>query len=131
MDMRYLITPKKREMITNPPVIRMSHNMLKYVNIYSEDNSAIDVNSFDNRKTIILLPNNLKKRKRNTKNTMIYPIQKVIYIKDKQEHFNFLRPNEKVYNAIYLLKPIERSIYFNNGRVVFGKDQQLKWKNIY
>lgn len=120
-------TKKREEMITNPPVIRMSHNMLKYVNIYSEDNSVIDVNSFDNRKTIILLPNNLKNRENEIlKKYDDISNSKVIYIKDKQEHFNFLRPNEKVYNAIYLLKPIERSIYFNNGRVVFGKESTAK-----
>lgn len=118
---------KREEMITNPPVIRMSHNMLKYVNIYSEDNSVINVNSFDNRKTIILLPNNLKNRENEIlKKYNDISNSKVIYIKDKQEHFNFLRPNEKVYNAIYLLKPIERSIYFNNGRVVFGKESTAK-----
>lgn len=118
---------KREEMITNPPVIRMSHNMLKYVKIYSEDNSVIDVNSFDNRKTIILLPNNLRNRANEIlKKYDDISNSKVIYIKDKQEHFNFLRPNEKVYNAIYLLKPIERSIYFNNGRVVFGKESTVK-----
>ena len=118
---------KREEMITNPPVIRMSHNMLKYVKIYSEDNSVIDVNSFDNSKTIILLPNNLKNRVNEIlKKYEDISNSKVVYIKDKQEHFNFLRPNEKVYNAIYLLKPIERSIYFNNGRVLFGKESTAK-----
>ena len=118
---------KREEMITNPPVIRMSHNMLKYVKIYSEDNSVFDVNSFDNRKTIILLPNNLRNRANEIlKKYDDISNSEVIYIKDKQEHFNFLRPNEKVYNAIYLLKPIERSIYFNNGRVVFGKESTVK-----
>lgn len=119
---------KREEMITNPPVIRMSHNMLKYIKIYSDDNSVLDVKSFVNSKeTILLLPNNLKNRA----NEILKKLDdisnpKVIYIKDKQEHFNFLRPNEKVYNAIYLLKPIERSIYFNNGRVIFGKEATTK-----
>ena len=54
---------KREEMITNPPVIRMSHNMLKYIKIYSDDNSVFDVKSFVNSKeTILLLPNNLKNR---------------------------------------------------------------------
>lgn len=119
---------KREEMITNPPVIRMSHNMLKYIKIYSEDNSVLDVKSFVNSKeTILLLPNNLKNRENEILKKFDYISNpKVIYIKDKQEHFNFLRPNEKVYNAIYLLKPIERSIYFNNGRVIFGKEATTK-----
>lgn len=119
---------KREEMITNPPVIRMSHNMLKYIKIYSDDNSVLDVKSFVNSKeTILLLPNNLKNRENEILKKFDYISNpKVIYIKNKQEHFNFLRPNEKVYNAIYLLKPIERSIYFNNGRVIFGKEATTK-----
>lgn len=118
---------KRQEMITNPPVIRMSHNMLKYIKIYSKDNSVIDVASFDNKETILLLPNNLKnKTSEILKKYEDISNLKIKYIKEKQEHFNFLRPNEKVYNAIYLLKPIERSIYFNNGRVIFGKESASK-----
>lgn len=119
---------KREEMITNPPVIRMSHNMLKYIKIYSDDNSVLDVKSFVNSKeTILLLPNNLKNRENEILKKFDYISNpKVIYIKNKQEHFNFLRPNEKVYNAIYLLKPIERSIYFNNGRVIFDKEATTK-----
>lgn len=118
---------KREEMIINPPIIRMSHNMLKFIKIYSDDDFIIDANSFDNRKTIILLPNNLKSREKEIlKNFDDISNCELIYIKDKQEHFNFLRPNEKVYNAIYILKPIERSIYFNNGRVIFGKKSSSK-----
>lgn len=118
---------KREEMIMNPPVIRMSNNMLKYIKIYSDDNNVINANSFNNRQIIILLPRNLKNRANEIlKNFDNTTNSKIIYIKDKQEHFNVLRPDEKVYNAIYILKPLEKSIYFNDGRVIFGKESSAR-----
>jgi len=114
---------KKEGMITNPPIIRMSYNMLDFIPVYSDKGERIDQDSFDCNSTTILIPSNLSERTEEIaagfgENTTV----KVRFIESGQEHCNFLNPVEKTYNAIYFLKPIERDIYFNNGRVLFHKD---------
>jgi len=114
---------KRENMLTDPPIISMSHNMLKLIKIYSEKGDIFDTGSLNDKETILLLPTNLKNDTSEILNKFDNSSNiKVEYIKEKQEHFNFLSPSEKVYNAVYLLKPTERSIYFNNGRVLFAKN---------
>lgn len=118
---------KKKAMLANPPAIRMSHNMLSYIKIYAADDSLIDADSFDKEETVVLLPENLKNKVGEIlKKYQDISKAKILYIKEKQEHFNFLRPDQKVYNALYILKPLEKSIYYNGGRVLFGKEAGAK-----
>lgn len=114
---------KKALMTADPPIIRMSYNMLDFIPIYSDKGEIIDKNSFDRSSATILIPSDLSEKTEEIvdgfgENTTV----KVRYIQSGQEHYNFLNPIEKTYNAIYFLKPIERNIYFNNGRVLFHQD---------
>ena len=114
---------KKETMNVTPPIIRMSYNMLDFISIYSDEGEIIDKDSFDCSLPTILLPSNLSERTEEiVSNFGESTIVNVRYIESGQEYSNFLNPVEKAYNAIYYLKPIERNIYFNNGRVLFHKD---------
>ena len=114
---------KKKSMSNTPPIIRMSYNMLDFKPVYSDKGEIIDKNSFNWNSTTILIPISLSEQTEEIvagfgENTA----PKVRYIQSGQEHFNFLNPVEKTYNAVYFLIPIEKDIYFNNGRVLFHKD---------
>ena len=114
---------KKEQMVDNPPIVRMSYNMLDFVSIYSTEGQLIDKGDFDCNSITILIPSNLLERTEEivagfNADTSV----KVRYIESNQEHSNYLNPSEKTYNAIYFLAPIGRDIYFNNGRVLFHED---------
>lgn len=113
---------QRNHMMVDPPIIRMSYNMLHYVKIYSDKNFIIDPNDLDNKTITLLVPANLSKNINEIakKFTGLSKL-KVRYIREKQEHINFLNPSLRVYNAIYLLVPVERGIYFNDGRVLFDE----------
>ena len=101
----------------------MSYNMLDFKPVYSDKGEIIDKNSFNWNSTTILIPISLSEQTEEIvagfgENTA----PKVRYIQSGQEHFNFLNPVEKTYNAVYFLIPIGKDIYFNNGRVLFHKD---------
>lgn len=115
---------KKREaMYDNPIKLRMSHNMLDYIPIYSENGELLKKDDFDRNTEVLLIPSNLKDKTdeilskyRNKDNIQ------VSYIERGQEHINFLYPGTSFYNAIYYLKPIERSLYVNGGEVLYHQD---------
>lgn len=114
---------QKDDMIDDPPIVRMSYNMLDFIPIYSDNGQLITKESFDCNSTTILIPSNLSERTEEiVANFNATTSVKVRYIKSNQEQGNFLNPAEKTYNAIYYLTPIERNIYFNNGRMLFHKD---------
>lgn len=114
---------QKNDMSVDPPIVRMSYNMLDFVPVYSDNGQLITKENFDCNSTTILIPSNLSDRTEEiVANFGATTSVKVRYIKSNQEHSNFLNPAEETYNAIYYLAPIERNIYFNNGRVLFHKD---------
>lgn len=121
---------KKNNMLDNPPVIRMSHNMLDYVKIYSTDNKLISKNEVDANKNTVLLPYNLKL---NTNEILMgindFEKAEIKYIKEGQKHYNLLIPEQVVYNAVYLLTPVENNIYYNGGRLIFDEKSNMQIDN--
>lgn len=114
---------KKETMSDTTPIIRMSYNMLDFIPIYSDGGKIIDKDSFDCSSTTILIPSDLSDSTKEivskfNENTTL----KVRYMKSGQEYYNFLNPVETSYNTIYYLEPVEKNIYFNNGRVLFHKE---------
>lgn len=119
-----ILNHDKKEIVTdNTPIIRMSYNMLDFIPIYSDEGKIIDKDNFDGSSTTILIPSDLSESTKEivskfNENTTL----KVRYIKSGQEYYNFLNPSETSYNTIYYLEPIEKNIYYNNGRVLFHKE---------
>lgn len=114
---------KRDSMLNDPPIIYMSYNMLDYIPIYSDEGKVIDKECFDNSLPAVLLPDNLSDKTEEVVSHFEDSTNvQVLYTESGQEHSCFLRPSEKVYNAIYYLRPIEKDVYFNNGYVLFHKD---------
>ncbi len=113
----------REAMYNNPTTVRMSYNMLDYIPVYSDNGEQLKKTDFDCTADTILIPSNLTDKTEEI--VSVYGNKadiKVCYIESGQEHINFLYPNTKTYNAIYYLKPIERSIYVNGGEVLYHED---------
>lgn len=119
-----IMNQEKREAVyNNPPTVRMSYNMLDYITIYSDNGELLKKDSFDYNADTILIPSNLADKTEEILSAYYMSTNiNVCYIESGQEHVNLLYPNTKAYNAIYYLKPIERSIYYNSGQVLYHED---------
>lgn len=113
----------REQMSREPSVVRMSYNMLDYIQIYGDDGVQLCPQMFHQEVTTLLIPENLKDNSaqiaRNFYGSEDFNIG---FIQSNQEHFDILDPRKKVVNAIYMLTPIEKDIYYTNGRVLFGKN---------
>lgn len=113
-------TEANKETFLNPPNVRMSYNMLDYVPIIASDGARVNAANFDSSETTILVPEHLKKDVK-TIQQKFYDGESfnVTFIQDNQVHFDILDPSYKVSNAMYILTPVEKDIYYTNGRVLF------------
>ena len=111
----------KHEMYVDPPFVRMSYSMLPYVSIYSDNGEILSSDDFDTNKATLLIPVNLGNKAEEIASMFSEGDMDVQYIASNQEHYNLLNPLQKAWNAIYVLKPVERDIYFNGGRVLFDE----------
>lgn len=111
----------KNEMYMNPPFVRMSYSMLPYVSIYSDNGVLLSSNDFDTEKTTLLIPENLAANTEEIVSMFAERDMKVKYVASNQGYYNLLNPLNKSWNVIYILKPVERGIYFNGGRVLFDE----------
>ncbi len=110
------------QMYRNAPLVRMSYNMLDFVPIYGSNDVRLKKEDFNQEATTLLLPDHLKE---NTDDILqnFYDGQsfEVRYIQSNQEHFDILDPSQRVLNAMYMLTPVEKNIYYTNGEVLFDE----------
>lgn len=118
-----LNTRKKRLMYDDPPRIRMSYSMLDIIPIYSDKNKLIKKSDLNENANTLLIPSNLtEKTEEIVSYYSAYDNIKVRYIKSGQEHYDFLFPHSKVYNAIYFLHAPVKHIYYRSGETIFRKE---------
>lgn len=97
--------------------------MLDYIPIYGNNGVRLRAESFHQETTTLLIPDHLK----DSAGKIVQAFYggkdfDVYFIQSYQEHFDLLDPLQKVINAIYMLTPIEKDIYYTNGRVLFGQN---------
>lgn len=110
------------QMYRDAPTVRMSYNMLDFVPVYNNNGVRLRKEDFNQEATTLLIPENLKE---STENILqdFYGGQsfEVCFIQSNQEYFDILDPSRKVLNAKYMLTPVEKSIYYTNGEVLFDE----------
>lgn len=113
----------REQLFEDAPVVRMSYNMLDYIPIYGDDGVQLYPEMFNQEVTTLLIPEHLKDNAKKIAQDF-YGSQdfNIYFIRSNQEHFDILDPRQKVVNAMYMLTPIEKDIYYTNGRVLFGKN---------
>ena len=116
---------QKENMYDNPPIVNMSYNMLDYIHVYTTRGDLISQESCAWDGITLLIPEYLShdvdRIINGFSNEATY---KVRFIQNNQEHYSLLYPMQKAYNVIYVLSPVQKSIYANNGYVFF--DNKIK-----
>lgn len=116
---------QKDNMYDNPPFVNMSYNMLDYIHVYTTRGDLISQESCAWDGITLLIPEHLshgvERIINGFSNEATY---KVRFIQSNQEHYSLLYPMQKAYNVIYVLSPVQKNIYANNGYVFF--DNKIK-----
>lgn len=113
----------RNQMSKEAPTVRMSYNMLDFVPIYENSGAQLKKEDLNQEVTTLLIPEHLKDNTedilRNFYGGQFFDVR---FIQSNQEHINILDPSQRVLNAKYVLTPVEKSIYYTNGKVLFAEN---------
>lgn len=114
----------RNRMIADAHIVRMSYNMLDFVPIIDTEGKLLRKEDFHWDETTLLIPENQKEKTEDILGSFYYGQSfKVRFIQSNQEHYDILDPSRKTLNAIYMLKPVERNIYFHtDGEVLYDEN---------
>lgn len=127
----FLDNAQKKDMHDNPPFVYMSYNMLNFIHIYTTSGDLVSQKSCAWDGTTLLIPEHLSHDLEGIINRFSnQTTYKVRFIQSDQEHYNLLHPMQKAYNVIYVLSPVQKNIYPNNGHVLFDNEVKSQVESI-